>query len=63
MIINNNLTALSALNITKATDAMIQKSIQPLATGLRINSSADDASGLAIRFAVTTWPFAMFRTE
>ena len=48
MIINNNLTALSALNITKATDAMIQKSIQPLATGLRINSSADDASGLAI---------------
>lgn len=48
MIINNNLTALSALNITKATDTMIQKSIQPLATGLRINSSADDASGLAM---------------
>ncbi len=48
MIINNNLTALSALNITRATDAMLQKSIQPLATGLRINSSADDASGLAI---------------
>lgn len=48
MIINNNLTALSALNLTKATDTMIQKSIQPLATGLRINSSADDASGLAI---------------
>ena len=48
MIINNNITALSALNITKATDTMIQKSIQPLATGLRINSSADDASGFAI---------------
>lgn len=48
MIINNNLTALSTLNITKATDAMMQKSIQPLATGLRINSSGDDASGLAI---------------
>ena len=48
MIINNNITALSALNITKATDTMLQKSIQPLATGLRINSSADDASGLAI---------------
>lgn len=48
MIINNNLTALSALNATKATDMMIQKSIQPLATGLRINSSADDASGLAM---------------
>ena len=48
MIINNNITALSALNITKATDTMLQKSIQPLATGLRINSSADDASGFAI---------------
>ena len=27
---------------------MLQKSIQPLATGLRINSAADDASGIAI---------------
>ncbi|MBQ3397143.1 MAG: flagellin, partial [Synergistaceae bacterium] len=48
MIINNNITALSALNMNRATDTMLQKSIQPLATGLRINSSADDASGLAI---------------
>ena len=48
MIINNNLTALSALNATKATDNMMTKSIQPLATGLKINSAADDASGLAI---------------
>lgn len=48
MIINNNLTALSALNVTKATDSMVNKSVQPLAKGLKINSSADDASGLAI---------------
>ncbi len=48
MIINNNLTALSALNVTKATDNMLNKSIKPLASGLKINSSADDASGLAI---------------
>ena len=48
MIINNNLTALSALNATKATDNMITKSVQPLATGLKVNSAADDASGLAI---------------
>ena len=48
VIINNNLTALSALNATKATDNMITKSVQPLATGLKVNSAADDASGLAI---------------
>ncbi len=48
MIINNNLTALSALNATKATDNMMTKSVQPLATGLKVNSAADDASGLAI---------------
>lgn len=48
MIINNNITALSALNATKATDDMLKKSIQPLATGLRVNSASDDASGLAI---------------
>ncbi|MBQ6971273.1 MAG: hypothetical protein IJP86_02840 [Synergistaceae bacterium] len=48
MIINNNLTALSALNVTKATDSMVNKSVQPLATGLKVNSASDDASGLAI---------------
>ncbi len=48
MIINHNLTSLSALNITSATDAMLQKSIQPLASGLRVKTAADDASGLAI---------------
>lgn len=48
MIINNNLTALSAVNASRITHDMLQKSIQPLATGLRINSAADDASGIAI---------------
>ena len=48
MIINHNLTALSAMNASRLTDNMRQKSIQPLTTGLRINSAADDASGLAI---------------
>ena len=48
VIINNNLTALSALNATKATDNMMTKSVQPLATGLKVNTAADDASGLAI---------------
>ena len=48
MIINHNLTALSAMNATKVTDDMLRKSIRPLATGLRMNTAADDASGIAI---------------
>lgn len=48
VIINNNLTALSALNATRAADNMMTKSVQPLATGLKVNSAADDASGLSI---------------
>ncbi|MBQ3446071.1 MAG: flagellin, partial [Synergistaceae bacterium] len=48
MIINNNLTALSALNATKAASDMVNKSIKPLASGLKINSSSDDAAGLSI---------------
>ena len=48
MIINHNLTSLSAMNASRLTDNMRQKSIQPLVTGLRINSAADDASGIAI---------------
>ena len=40
--------SLSAVNISSITDKMLHKSIQPLATGLKINSAADDASGLAI---------------
>ena len=48
MIINHNLTSLSAVNASRITHSILQKSIQPLATGLRINSAADDASGIAI---------------
>ena len=48
MIINHNLTSLSAVNASRITHDMLQKSVQPLATGLRINSAADDASGIAI---------------
>lgn len=48
MIINHNLTSLSVLNASRATNDMLKKSIQPLATGMRINSAVDDASGLAI---------------
>lgn len=48
MIINHNLTSLSAMNRNKATNEMLRKSIKPLATGLKVNVSADDASGMSI---------------
>ena len=48
MVVNNNIPALQAFNAVSATTNALQKSIAKLSTGLRINSAADDAAGLAI---------------
>ena len=48
MRIYHNIPALFAYNSVSSTNAAIQKSIEKLSTGLRINSAADDAAGLAI---------------
>ena len=48
MKINNNLPALSAYNILSFRQSEIARSISKLSSGLRINSAADDAAGLAI---------------
>jgi flagellin len=48
LIVNHNLPALQTYNAVTATTRSLQKSIQKLASGLRINSAADDAAGLAI---------------
>ena len=48
MVVNHNLPALQAFNAVSATTNALQKSIAKLSTGLRINSAADDAAGLAI---------------
>ncbi len=48
MVINNNLPALNAYDVVNNTSNQLQKSIQKLSTGLRINSAADDAAGLSI---------------
>ena len=48
MRIYNNIPALQAYNALASTTNALQKSIQKLSTGLRINSAADDAAGLAI---------------
>ena len=48
MVVNNNIPALLTYNAVTKTNNSLQKSIQKLSTGLRINSAADDAAGLAI---------------
>jgi len=48
MRINTNIPALQSYNALTITNNSLQKSINRLSTGLRINSAADDAAGLAI---------------
>ena len=48
MVIQHNIPALQSYNIVNATSNALQKSIAKLSSGLRINSAADDAAGLAI---------------
>ena len=48
MRIYHNIPALYAYNALNTTNNALQKSIRTLSTGLRINSAADDAAGLAI---------------
>jgi flagellin len=44
----NNIPALQSYNALTATNNSLSKAIERLSTGLRINSAADDAAGLAI---------------
>ncbi|MEA4878072.1 MAG: flagellin [Aminobacterium sp.] len=48
MRVYHNIPALFAYNSVSQTNGSLQKSINKLSTGLRINSAADDAAGLAI---------------
>ncbi|ACB61893.1 flagellin domain protein [Exiguobacterium sibiricum 255-15] len=48
MIINHNITALNTHNKLSAATAAQGKSMEKLASGLRINKAGDDAAGLAI---------------
>ena len=49
LVINNNAMALNASNNLATNYGRLQTSTQRLSSGLRINSAADDAAGLAIR--------------
>lgn len=48
MRINHNISALRANNQLGRTESKLDKSIQRLSSGLRINKSADDAAGMSI---------------
>ncbi len=46
--INHNVTAMVTGNALKQLDRSLQKSLEKLSTGLRINRAADDAAGLSV---------------
>ncbi|MDR2842534.1 MAG: flagellin [Spirochaetaceae bacterium] len=48
MIINHNLSAMFADRSLKVTQTYLDKNMEKLASGLRINRAGDDASGLAV---------------
>ena len=53
-VINTNISALQAANASNSAAAMTSTAMQQLSTGLRINSAADDAAGLAISNTMTS---------
>jgi flagellin len=48
MIINNNMSAINANRVLKFKHWDVDRSMEKLASGLRINKAGDDASGLAV---------------
>ncbi|UZV93839.1 flagellin, partial [Treponema pallidum] len=48
MIINHNMSAMFSQRTLGHTNLSVQKNIEKLSSGLRINRSGDDASGLAV---------------
>jgi flagellin len=48
MIINHNLSAINAHRQLKTNNSTLEKSIEKLSSGMRINRAGDDASGLAV---------------
>ena len=48
LVLNSNIASLNAQNNLSSSQASLSTSLQRLSSGLRINSAADDAAGLAI---------------
>ena len=53
-MINTNLTSLNSQNSLNKSQSALNTSIQRLSSGLRINSAADDAAGMAIATRMTS---------
>ena len=53
-VINTNISALQAANASNSASMMSASAMQQLSTGMRINSAADDAAGLAITNTMTS---------
>jgi flagellin len=54
LTLNTNIDSLTAQNNLSGSQALLSQSLQRLSSGLRINSAADDAAGLAIAQQFTT---------
>jgi flagellin len=48
LVVKNNLSALSTLNIMNTNSTALNKSLKKVSSGMKINSAADDASGYQI---------------
>ena len=48
MVVKNNMSAVRTLNTLNANTSALQKSLQKVSSGMKINSAQDDASGYAI---------------
>ena len=63
MVINTNIASLRSQMYLNETQSSLQMSMQRLSSGLRINSAADDASGLAIADGMTSQINGMTQAE
>ena len=54
LVINHNMAAMTAARILTQNYSNLSTSVQRLSSGLRINSAADDAAGLAVREMMRT---------
>src|ERR1700743_2826036 len=54
LVINTNIGSLNAQNNLTGSQSSLSTSLERLSSGLRINSAADDAAGLAISQRATT---------
>lgn len=63
MVINTNIASLRSQMYLNETQSSLQMSMQRLSSGLKINSAADDASGLAIADGMTSQINGMTQAE